>query len=501
MLHVIHTGVTTPPRESGRAAITLAVALLLMWSLAPTSSAELAPPPLCGTVVPIGCETWSTVFDDHSEDSQPTEASSPDGSHVFVAFSTSSLKLIVVSYDSQTGAPVWTTTFTAPDYSPGERMMVVSPDGARLYVVGTLIGGPGGLTTSKGLTLALDASNGTIAWNATVPANSFGYALAVSPDGTRVYTTGERSDNYVTVAYDSANGNPVWSTSYDGEGGTAPQYYPRAYDSAFSIATSSDGGAIYVTGISASAPGPMEYATLAYDAATGAQRWLARYHGQDAQGAPTDSEAYSLVSSPINRAVYVLGSAGAVAYDSLTGEMRWANQATATCPVLTPRGVLRECVVKLSPDGTRLFAGTPETVAAYDTATGSTLWALPIHVSDGSPTGAVYPTPQSDFYQSDITLSPDGSRVYLTDSGGHDVVTDGRFGGHYETFSLNATNGHPVWRVVAGNGFQQVWMVTAAPDGAHVFVTGESYGNSMGAIMTVAYNTNLGLESAPKLPS
>lgn len=62
------------------------------------------------------------------------------------------------------------------------------------------------------------------------------------------------------------------------------------------------GKTVYVTGSSFSSPG-WAYVTVAYDTATGAQRWTARYNGP----ARRDDEATSVTVSPTGSRVFVTG--------------------------------------------------------------------------------------------------------------------------------------------------------------------------------------------------
>src|SRR5262249_29457319 len=41
-------------------------------------------------------------------------------------------------------------------------------------------------------------------------------SVAASPDGSRVFVTGSTSDDYATVAYDAATGQQLWDSRYDG---------------------------------------------------------------------------------------------------------------------------------------------------------------------------------------------------------------------------------------------------------------------------------------------
>lgn len=71
-------------------------------------------------------------------------------------------------------------------------------------------------------------------------ANDGAAAVAVSPDGSRVFVTGGSNDNYATVAYSTATGGQLW----------AARYTARVKDNASAIAVSPDGRSVFVTGTS-----------------------------------------------------------------------------------------------------------------------------------------------------------------------------------------------------------------------------------------------------------
>jgi DNA-binding beta-propeller fold protein YncE len=100
-------------------------------------------------------------------------------------------------------------------------------------------------------------------------------------------------------------GAQLWAKRYNGPGNST--------DIANSLAVSPTGGAVYVTGQSSGATTGDDYATVAYNAATGAQLWVSRYsHGADV--------ANSVAVSPTGGTVYVTGqSSGATTgYDYAT---------------------------------------------------------------------------------------------------------------------------------------------------------------------------------------
>jgi outer membrane protein assembly factor BamB len=153
----------------------------------------------------------------------------------------------------------------------------VSPDGARVYVTGY---SQGPNFTTDAATLAYDTDSGTRLWVRRTSAPSGGAvtadALGVSPDGTMVFVTGQSSagqGDYATFAYDAGSGAKLWSRRYNGPFGEG--------DAAQALAVSPDGARVYVTGYSqgSAVASDSDYATIAYDAATGTSVWTRRYDG------------------------------------------------------------------------------------------------------------------------------------------------------------------------------------------------------------------------------
>jgi hypothetical protein len=156
------------------------------------------------------------------------------------------------------------------------------------------------------VTVAYGASDGTELWvrsyngpgNSTDDAN----ALGISPDGSEVFVTGNSVGStskydYATVAYDASTGADLWIARYNGPDNFA--------DVAYALGVSPDGSEVFVTGSIAGSMSDVEdYATVAYDAATGAEHWVTRYHG------PSNSMdiPYDLGVSPDGSEVFVTGS-------------------------------------------------------------------------------------------------------------------------------------------------------------------------------------------------
>jgi hypothetical protein len=152
-------------------------------------------------------------------------------------------------------------------------------------------------------------------------------SVAASPAGDRVYVTGHSTGagsrlDYATVAYRAATGARQWVRRYDGPG--------KNGDGARSVAVSPSGRTVFVTGTSFGRGTGDDYATLAYRAATGARQWVSRYNGPR----NTFDVANSLAVDPTSGKVYVTGVVGAftesgdyatVAYRPATGTRLWVR--------------------------------------------------------------------------------------------------------------------------------------------------------------------------------
>jgi outer membrane protein assembly factor BamB len=250
-------------------------------------------------------------------------ATSPDGAILYVAGS-ADYNYAILAYDARTGSRLWVARYADPEGGDdlGEEV-AVSPDGALVFVTGNeYVTG----RTGRHVTIALNADTGTRRWLAafkgTEPDSENTASLAVSPDGSTVFVTGGSGDDYGTVAYEAITGARRWKTSYDGPA--------HGSDHASSLALSPDGTSVFVTGGSAGFSGE-DFATVAYDAASGSQRWASRYngpfHGTD--------NAYDLTVSPDGSRLYVTGDSFGgegggdivtVAYRAASGAQRWASR-------------------------------------------------------------------------------------------------------------------------------------------------------------------------------
>jgi WD40 repeat protein len=420
-------------------------------------------------------------------------ALSPDGTTVFVTGSSWSSdpqnvyrqNYATIAYRAATGARLWVARYSGPGLNGVARSMAVSPNGKMVFVTGASKG-----TSSEFdyATVAYQAATGAQLWvkryNGPGNGDDEAVAVAVSPDGGKVFVTGSSEGtssglDYATVAYRASTGARLWAKRYNGPG--------NGDDSAASLAVSPNGQMVAVTGQSPGAGGRNDYQTIAYNATTGAQLWGSRYNG------PADStdDADAVTVSPDSTTVVVTGPSygdastdfdwATVAYRATTGAQLWATRHNGPGNDLD-----QPWAMAMDPTGTRVFVTgfstgkTSEdcTTIAYRTTTGAQLWA----------TGYNGPANGQD-NATDITTSPDGTKVFITGS------TGGQGGGppppDYITIGYNAATGAHLWASRyngPANGIDLARSVVASA--TRVIVTGvaditESTGHS--DYTTIAY--------------
>lgn len=403
---------------------------------------------------------------------------SRDGATVFVAGSGG-----VVAYNAATGARLWvaaTTVFAGSGGSTPAPTAAVSPDGTRVFLAGSDEKG-GGYAT-----FAYKAANGVQLWlkHYAGPAKRGDgpRSVVASPDGKTVFVSGISQSagsgpDFATVAYDAATGAQRWVARYNGPAngeellfGPAPQ----------SLAVSHDGGTVFVTGGSKGSGPGHDYATVAYNAATGSRLWVSRY----SPAAGADSLSNAVVVSHDGRTVFVTGGSAvseargydvaSVAYNAANGAQLWVSRYNGPANKNEGGGS-----IAVTPNGDKVFVtGTSEgptlekedyATLGYNAATGAQLWVKRYSgPTDGDDNGAA------------VAVSPDGAKVYVTgwsSSGGmnHD----------YATVAYSAGTGAQMWvgrYNSSGDGTDDAKSLAVSPIGT-VFVTGESGGQ----YATVAY--------------
>jgi WD40 repeat protein len=395
-----------------------------------------------------------------------------------------------IAYDASNGKKLWLARYNGPaNKDDGGESLTLSSDGKKLYVAGATFSKKTGYDYG---TIAYTASTGRRLWVARYngPRNGAdgAEAVAVGADGTSVFVTGTSwggkatDDDYATVAYNAATGKRRWVARYDGPG--------HALEEWVSLTISRDGTKVFVSGGSDGGDTTsFDYVVIAYDAASGAQLWVSRYDGP----AHGFDEATSITASPDGTRVFVSGysddetdseEATTIAYEAATGARLWVARYHGP-----GEDDDRGSSLKLSPDGTKVFVtgfSSGETdndylTVAYDSATGERLWV------------ARYNGPANGYeWAHSLAVSDDGTKVFITGE------SEGRrrYADDYATIAYDASSGEQLW-VARYNGPAKGWdvggSVAASPVGSRVFVTGYSEGKiSRADFATIAYGTRTG---------
>ena len=386
----------------------------------------------------------------------------------------------------------WAATYDGPGVSQDtdEALSIgMSPDGLKVFVTGYSDGAAG---DSDYATAAYNADTGASFWLRRYDGPDHRYdvakSLAVSPDGSRVFVTGyspgvgiDNSD-YATLAYDATTGAELWLQRYS--------QTETSVDSAFSIAVSPDGSRVFVTGVTNKIPGvDADYLTVANDATTGHRLWAAQFggpvHGYDSASSVTVSDQGAMVF--VTGSIVVRGGqldVATISYSASTGKVLWIR--------------------RFDGGGNRADLGTgialsPNSQVLFVTGT-----------SEGSGTGMDYATQAYDaetgallwvrLYNGPgnameeargIAVAPDGSEVFVTG------ISDGDGSGEdYATVSYAADTGTPLWvrrYNGPGNSEDRAYSIAVSADGSVVLVTGSSEsGVTYGDVATAAYATSSG---------
>jgi WD40 repeat protein len=481
------------------AAVT-AGAVLGTLALTGASAPQEAGAHAAGAPAAPGTQLWVSRYNGpgHDGDDAAAVATSPDGQTVFVTGGSTGTRPFLISqfatiaYQASTGAQLWVRRYDDPGGTQDQAVsVVVSPGGGLVFVTGSTSGaGSGGIAT-----VAYSAASGTFQWAKAyqAPHGEDVSSMAVSPDGKTVFITGTRFRNdvgsnsdYLTIAYRAATGAQLWIRHYSGPS--------SGYNAAASVAVSPRGRTVFVTGASnrgRKRSSNLDYATVAYRAATGAQVWVRRYNGPR----NGDDSAEAVVPSPDGRMVFVTGSSAqrkgrlqngdyaTVAYRAATGAQVWVRRYNGP----GNRDDLAAAVVP-SPDGRTVFVtGTSNGVhshedwatVAYRAATGARRW---VKRHDG-------PVSSEDWAAS-LAVSPDGNTVFVTGTSWLDSPQNRTAPTEYVTIAYGAATGARLWARHYQNGSADeagAVSVAVSPAGL-VFVTGTSQRhNGDNDYATIAY--------------
>jgi len=436
------------------------------------------------TVSP-GSQLWMKLYANRGNGGALSVAVSPNGSTVFVTGYTTTASGAeddtTVAYNSATGAQRWAKSYGGPGGTDRGLSVAVSPNGKEVFVTGYSFGASSGVDY---LTLGYNAATGAQLWvkryddGLGADGSSEAAEVAVSPNGSTVFVTGTslsttKGNDYATIAYNAATGAQRWVARYNGVSGAN---YVRA------VAVSPNGKSVFVTGASGGTNDSYDYATVAYNAVTGAQQWAKRYNGAYRGGLSRGANSVAVSEST----VFVTGSSistndgyeyATVAYNAVTGAQRWAKRYNSP-----GSGDGQAYSVAVSPSGATVFvtgytdtssttAGYDYTTIAYKAATGAQLWLARYNGSANF---------TDEAFQ--VAVAPGGGTVYVTgESAG------GSFDGWgWATVAYNAATGTRRWvKRYDGDGGARAFSVAVSRTTGTVFVTG--YTGESGDYATIAY--------------
>lgn len=233
-----------------------------------------------GSVVLIGTSAWKNQYGGSNDDVAYSVTQDTDNLYVTGSESSDddggSNDIVVLKISKATGVVAWKNQYGGAGDDAG-KSITMSPDGSALYVTGyesSSVGGDG----KDIFVMKLVPDTGVVQWKNHYGGAGveIGHGIVISPDGASLYIAGEEfsdpsggGSDIAVMNLDASTGNTVWKKQYGG----VPD------DKGNAIAT--DGISLYVTGEESSDPagGRADIFIMQLDPATGNVQWKNQYGG------------------------------------------------------------------------------------------------------------------------------------------------------------------------------------------------------------------------------
>ncbi|WP_420371366.1 S8 family serine peptidase [Kribbella amoyensis] len=387
-------------------------------------------------------------------------------------------------------AEAWTAVNGVAGVQDSGEQVVLDPAGKRTYVTGVNYGLVPGQYSMSIVTVAHDSKTGAELWTSRYagPAGTYAEPMdtKVSPDGRTLFVTGattgqETGTDAVVIAYDAATGAQKWATTYNG---------PAAFTAwSNAIQVGPDSKHVYITGMTTLAEGGVDdYFTASYDAVTGAQSWVTRYDGE---GGQTD-DARMMALSQDGKTVIVSGQSpgtaatgydwGTVAYDAASGTRKWVSRYDSPT-----HGYDMPSAIAMSGDGRSVIV----TGASTEGKTSVDLTTIAYDVTTGKALWKDSYDGPGHSTDNPYAITVAGGKVYVT---GNTVGSGTQF--DLSTIAYDEATGERLWvqRFDGAKHYDDTsWGVAVTPDGEKVVVTGTSTDVDAGSdYVTIAYDAASG---------